>query len=123
MISCLTDEHPDTLELIPITAVEGETEMFLGETLEIDVDFIRPTNCHLFNNFHIEQYNALESYIAIRMQFTDINGCELSNTNQTVTYYFKPTQIGTHVLRFWNTDAENPTGETYIEHTVEVHNP
>lgn len=120
--SCLKDEHTGTHEFVPVVEVEGEEEMRLGETLEIQVDFIRPTNCHAFYDFHEEKYNTFDTYIAVKTQLTDTANCELNPVHQIVTYYFTPTEVGEHKLRFWNS-YNNGSEDNYLVHTVNVIQP
>ncbi len=39
------------LEVLPIESVEMPEEFIFGETHEIFMDYIRPTSCHVFNDF------------------------------------------------------------------------
>lgn len=122
LTSCLKEDDVATLDLVPIVQVDGAHEMTLGESLEIQVKLIRPTNCHAFWDFHEEVYTPTVRYIAARTQLVGNNSCELINTEQLVTYYFKPEVEGTHTLRFWNAAYEE-SEDNYLEYVVEVHQP
>ena len=54
--SCSVDDDVNDFyyEILPVESVEIPEEFVLGQTYEITVTYLRPTTCHVFNNFYYD---------------------------------------------------------------------
>ena len=53
--SCSLDDDTNDflLEVVPIESVVVPEEFIFGDTYQITVEYSRPSDCHVFNNFFV----------------------------------------------------------------------
>lgn len=122
-LSC-SPEDDNTLEFyyetLPVESVEMPSEFVFGNTYEIRMTYLRPSGCHVFNDFYylsdgnqrtiaiintvitnqdcdIFEYEPVE--VSLNFQVNSIN--QTSNTNH-------------YVFRFWQGEDENGNDTYYV---------
>lgn len=121
-ISCeLNDAESYSLEILPVAKVEmdAETTFAKDSVTRIPVKYLRPSNCHFFEDFYYEKFNSTR-IVAIYCSKLNKENCQsFENDTITVPLKFKPTELGTYVFKFWK--GVNSAGEdVYEEREVDV---
>jgi hypothetical protein len=115
LTSCSIDDDLQSfyLEVLPIESAEMPEQFIYGETHEIFMDYIRPTGCHVFNDF-LYQINGQERTVGIiNTVYTD-NACEDNPETVTVSFQFKVTSFETYVFKFYQGDNEEGVDQYLI---------
>ncbi|WP_329806784.1 hypothetical protein [Flavobacterium facile] len=109
-ISCSVDDNSPKLhyELLKIDSVELPTDFIINEENDIQINFIRPSNCYGFDGFYYEK-NEFTRTVAVQGIVFDRDNCTpLSNPISSQTLHFTPTVSGTYTFKFWKgKDANN----------------
>jgi hypothetical protein len=120
-ISCIKESNNPRVyfDLLPVHSVVLPTSFTANTSNEIEVKYLKPTSCHGFNGFNYTK-DANTRTIAIQNYILDEGGC-LPLTNQMVTQIlnFKPTEVGTYLLKFWKGKDANGVN-IYEEYSVVV---
>ncbi len=96
-------------EIMAIESVEMPEEFIFGETYEIFMDYIKPTSCHVFNDF-LYQINGQERTVGIwNTVYTD-GVCEEDPETVTVSFQFLVTSLDTYVFKFYQGEDEASNG-------------
>lgn len=115
VISCSTDNNDPNVhfELLPIESVVLPANFSVNNVNEIEVNFLRPTNCHGFDGFLYEK-NDLTRTIAVQSYVLEKDNCA-PLTNQIITQKlnFKPLETGTYLLKFWK--GRDANGDNIFE--------
>jgi hypothetical protein len=88
---------------LPIEEVDIPEEFKFGQVFPINVTYFRPSSCHLFNTFYVEENNNETTVILVNTVYEDTN-CETFdvNTNETVaSFNFQVNDTATQVFKFW----------------------
>ncbi len=111
ILSCSSDS--DTINssttALPIESVVIPEEFQFGEVYPIEVTYLRPTSCHIFNTFYIENNDNETTVILVNTVYEDAN-CEAldaSNNEALATFNFQVNDMNTHVFKFWQGEDEN----------------
>ncbi len=107
LTSCSTDDDTPSFyfEILPIESAEMPEQFVFGETYEIFIDYIRPTDCHVFNDF-LYQKNGQERTVGIiNTVYTD-NICLVLEENVTVSFQFNVTSFETYIFKFYQGEDE-----------------
>ncbi|MGX7667798.1 hypothetical protein [Flavobacterium pedocola] len=122
-ISCQKEETEEvTYELLPVTEVNMPNTFRVNQMSNIQVKFVRPTDCHSFNKFYSQKNNGL-SKVAVESIIVNSSGksCPTLNGNGTTTSNFKftPEEAGEYTLQFWK--GKNNSGEdTFLTYNIEI---
>lgn len=113
--SCSVDDGNDFYyEILPVESVDMPEEFVLGETYEITVTYLRPTTCHVFNNFYYES-ELNQRTVAIVTTVYQNNDClPLIDEQVEATFNFMVNSNGTYVFKFWQGEDENGNDLYYI---------
>ncbi len=115
VISCSTDVEESKVhyELLKIDSVVLPTEFYLNQENDIQINYIRPTNCHGFNGFYYEK-NGLTRIVAVQSVVFEQNNCTtLTNTISSQTLHFNPIVSGNYLFKFWK--GKNSNNEDIFE--------
>jgi hypothetical protein len=118
IISCTTEGESYSLEVLPVAKVEMQTAFAKDSITEIPVKYLRPSNCHFFEDFYYVR-NDFTRIVAIYNSRLNKDNCsEFANDTIEVPLRFRPTQLGTYTLRFWKGTVDGV--EEYYEYQAEV---
>jgi len=120
VLSCnLDDGASDTsYEMLPIESIQLPSEFVLHEEYDIDFTFIRPTNCHAYQNVFSVAENETRTLAVKSIVYANPN-CEAITENNIATQSFKFTVLYNqiYVFRIWKGADEFGEG---IYEVVEV---
>jgi hypothetical protein len=100
------DRESFYLEVLPIESVETPEEFIFGETHEIFMDYIRPTSCHVFNDF-LYQINEQERTVGILNTVYSNDTCEEDLETVTVSFQFNVTSLDTYIFKFYQGEDDD----------------
>ncbi|MCD2258183.1 hypothetical protein [Psychroserpens luteolus] len=107
------DNNPNFYyEALPIESVVIPETFQFGETYEILLTYIKPTDCHVYNNLFYESDLNQRDIAIVTAVFPD-NGCNDLNEEEEVSFNFKVTNTGTYTFRFWQGNDESGL-DTYL---------
>ena len=114
LVSCnIRDNNPNFYyEALPVESVEIPDTFQLGETYEIVLTYIKPTDCHIYNNLLYESDLNQRDIAIVTAVFPD-GGCVDIFEEEDITFNFKVINSGTYTFRFWQGPDENGT-DTYL---------
>lgn len=121
LASCAPEGESYTLEILPVAKVEFESELTFAKdsVTEIPVKYIRPTNCHFYQDFYYDRidFTRIVAIYNARLNKDDCQSFE--NDTIMVPLKFKPNQLGTYIFKFWK--GTNDAGEDlYFEYNAVV---
>ena len=102
-ISCSVEDNNTYVhyELLKIDSVILPQDFVLNEENEIQINFIRPTNCHGFDGFYYEK-DEFTRTVAVQGYVVEQDNCTtLTSSTSTQTLRFLPTVSGTYLFKFW----------------------
>ncbi|WP_224484280.1 hypothetical protein [Robertkochia aurantiaca] len=107
-------------EPLQVTAAEFPESFELGEVYRIQVDYLRPTDCHFFEGFDFSVNAQTERTIIAVGLVENREDCEvLSNEELTQFFDFEVRFTGTYTFRFFT--GKNSNGENeYLVYEVPV---
>lgn len=116
LASCSLGDDGDDFyyEILPVESVDIPSEFTFGETYEMHISYLRPSNCHVFNDFYyVSELN--QRTIAVINTVYPNRGCEdLENNIVEVSFNFIVNNNGTYVFRFWQGEDDNGNDMYYI---------
>ncbi|MFK7781191.1 hypothetical protein [Psychroserpens sp.] len=117
MWSCSTgdDNAPDFYyETLPIESVNLPEEFQLGSTHQISMTYLRPSGCHLFNDFYFVSEGNQRTIAIINTVFPD-QDCETFDYElEEVSFNFQVNSFEDYVFRFWQGEDNNGNDIYYI---------
>ena len=107
-ISCsIEDENINSyLEVLPIVSVSMPEYFAHGETYQIDITYLAPTNCHFFNDIYYD-LEGNTSHVAVLNTVVDNGNCETTNIEAQTSFNFEANTTGLHIFKFWQGEDEN----------------
>lgn len=118
--SCNNDDASfnDYQELLPVESAMVPEEFELGQTYEITIFYLRPSNCHAFNDIYYRKYQNERTVAVVSTVFQSNGNCtSLEDAELEASFNFKATELGSYIFKFWKGKDENGE-DTYL--TVEV---
>ena len=119
-MSCSVDDEPQppnlNLEAVPIESVTVPEYFEQGQTYQIDLNYIQPTNCYAFYDIYYVKEDNIRT-IAIINTVYDSDTCEAINLEQEQSFNFIVTNEETYIFKFWQ--GEDANGEN-IYLTMEI---
>ncbi|ALJ06823.1 hypothetical protein APS56_10575 [Pseudalgibacter alginicilyticus] len=101
------DNYNYSFDVLPIESVDIPDEFTLGETYPITVEYLRPTSCHVFNDFYYYKENNERTVAVINVNY-DRSDCEdLEDEITSATFNFQVTGNGSYIFKFWQGKDEN----------------
>tara|TARA_R110002049_G_scaffold307520_1_gene508221 strand:+ start:32922 stop:33242 length:321 start_codon:yes stop_codon:yes gene_type:complete len=92
---------------LPVESVDIPDEFTLGETYPIVVKYLRPSTCHVFNDFYYRKDNNERTVAIIAADF-DRSDCEdLEDELTNATFNFNVTGNGSYIFKFWQGEDDN----------------
>ena len=101
-------------EILPIESVDIPAEFTLGETYEIHVKYLRPSNCYAFSNFYYQSELNQRTVAVINTVYPNRDCTALENDLVDVTFNFLVTSNGTYVFKFWQGEDASGNDTYYI---------
>ena len=109
--SCsVSDDGPDYYyEFMPVESVTIPESMVVNNTYEIGMTYMRPNSCYIYSDIYYSYDDLTTRTVAIICSVYDSSyGCDsLDYPEYEVTYNFKPTEVGTYTLKYWQGEDEN----------------
>jgi hypothetical protein len=119
IVSCTPEGDTYSLEILPVAKVEMETAFAKDSVTEISVKYLRPSNCHFYEDFYYEKIDTVRIVAIYNAKLNKDNCQSVANDTVTVPLKFKPTQLGTYTFKFWK--GTNDAGEDqYFEYNAVV---
>ncbi len=115
-----TPEESYTLEVVPVAKVQMQTKYALDSITQIPIKYVRPTNCHFFEDFYYEKSDYTRNVAIYCAKLNGNNNCVADLTDTiTIPLRFKPETLGTYHFKFWiGTNADGI--DQFIEHNAVV---
>jgi len=121
LISCELNDSNDgySIVVLPVAKVEMQNAFAVDSITNIPVKYLRPSNCHFFEDFYYEKNNFTRT-IGIYCSKLNKDNCQsFENDTIAVPLKFQPTELGTYQFRFWKgVDAQGQ--DVFEEHEVVV---
>ena len=113
--SCSTETTgPDFYhEILPIESVTMPEEFVLGEVYEIYITYIKPSECHVFNNFYYLNETNQRTVAVINTVYTD-QDCSFTSELVEVSFSFEANNSSPYVFKFWQGTDVNGNDTYYI---------
>ena len=115
--SCSTgdDNAPDFYyETLPIESVIMPEEFELGSTHQISMTYLRPSGCHVFNDFYFVSEGNQRTIAIINTVFSD-QECETFEYElEEVSFNFQVNSFEDYVFRFWQGEDINGNDIYYV---------
>lgn len=108
-LSCSTENESDTssyVVLLPVESVGMPQYFEQGETYQINLTYLSPTNCHYFNDIYYD-VEGNSSHVAVLNTVLDNGNCDTLNTETETSFNFVANHIGPHVFKFWQGANDN----------------
>lgn len=101
-------------ETLPIESVDMPAEFHFGNTHAITMTYLRPSGCHIFNDFYYLSELNQRTIAIITTVFPD-DTCEtFENEEVEVTLNFQVNSTEPYVFRFWQGEDENGNDVYYV---------
>jgi hypothetical protein len=124
ILSCSPEDDgtPDFFyETLPIESVVLPELFQLGGTYEITMTYLRPSGCHLFNDFYYLSENNIRTIAIINTVFSD-QDCEIFDYEPVeVSFNFQVNNFEQtnginepYVFRFWQGEDDNGNDTYYV---------
>lgn len=112
------DSNPPNFvsQFIPIQSVDIPDEFILGETYSITARYLRPDDCHEFNDFFMVN-NVSDITVAVVNNVFFDDPCNSLNDLEEESFDFTPIINQTYTFNFWQGVDSN---EEDIFYTIEV---
>ena len=104
-------------ETLPIESVNMPDEFTFGYTYEIEMTYLRPTDCHQFNDFYYLSDESQRTIAIITTVFTDLTCTPFDYELEEVSFNFQVNSHDSYTFRFWLGEDDNGN-DTY--HVVEI---
>ena len=117
LTSCSLEDDPSNdfyYDILPVESVDIPEEFELGQTYEITVTYLRPTTCHVFNNFYYESELNQRTVAVVTSVYTNNDCLPLIDEEVEATFNFMVNNNGTYVFKFWQGEDENGNDLYYI---------
>ncbi|WP_338732193.1 hypothetical protein [Mangrovimonas cancribranchiae] len=113
--SCsVEDDSPETYhEILPVESAIVPDEFELNEVYDIQLTYIRPTNCHAFYDIYYAK-SENERTVAIISTVFPNDACETIDAELEISFNFKPTETGSYIFKFWQGEDDNGEDEYMI---------
>lgn len=116
LFSCsVSDDTPRSHnEFLPIESVSIPDEFLRGQTYTVDLLYLKPSSCHIFNNiYYVAEAN--ERTVAIVSEVFPANsGCIEAYTQAEASFNFRAENVGTYVFKFWQGENTDGVDEYYV---------
>ena len=125
VFSCSIDDDSPTSyqELLPVESVEMPEQFVLNTAYEINLTYLRPTNCHSFNGIYYLKHNNERTVAIVNTVYQSNGSCEAYEAafvpELEASFNFLPTEIGSYVFKFWKGQDENGQDE-YLSMEIPV---
>jgi len=116
LFSCsLDDDSPKSYqEILPIESVNIPEEFEYGGVYEISMTYLRPSTCHVFNNFYYQIEGSQRTVAIISTVYTDQDCEALVDEPAEVSFNFEVTSTEPYVFRFFQGTDESGDDTYYI---------
>jgi len=119
IVSCAPEGESYSLEILPVAKVEMETAFAKDSVTEISVKYLRPSNCHFYEDFYYERVEFTRIVAIYNAKLNKDNCQSFANDTIAVPLKFKPTQLGTYTFKFWK-GTNNAGEDEYFEYAAVV---
>jgi hypothetical protein len=117
LISCNVsdDDFNDFyFEVLPVLSVDMPSQFVFGQTYPVHVTYIRPSGCHVFNDFYYTTDINIRNIAIINTVYTN-QDCELDlNEEVEVSFNFQVNSTEPYIFRFWQGEDDNGNDLYYI---------
>lgn len=93
-------------ETLPIESVDMPDEFVFGSTYQITMTYLKPSGCHLFNDFYYVSEQNQRTIAIITTVFPD-EDCEIYEDEFVeASFNFQVNNHESYVFRFWQGEVE-----------------
>jgi len=100
------------LEVMPITSVEVPDHFVLGETYEINITYMRPNSCYVFNDFIYDINEQERTVVVVNTVYNTL--CTGEPEDVTVNFTFPVNGTETYVFKFYQGEDENGEDQYFL---------
>lgn len=119
LASCTPEGESYSIEILPVAKVEMQTAFAKDSVTEIPVKYIRPSNCHFYEDFYYDRIGFTRIVAIYNARLNKDNCQSFENDTIVVPLKFKPMELGTYTFKFWK--GTNDAGEDeYFEYEAVV---
>ncbi|WP_298505428.1 hypothetical protein [uncultured Maribacter sp.] len=120
--NCSAEDDSPNFQFVPLQIVSAELpESFnLDETYQIQVSFIKPNGCTLYEGFDVtKEDQTVRNVVVVGSERIDTDDCTEQAVEQKATFNFVVLYNETYTFKFWL--GETASGEDeYLEINVPV---
>lgn len=111
LTSCSLEEQQPSLHLEPVSIQSVSLPEYFeqGQTYQIDLNYIQPTNCYAFYDIYYVKEDNIRT-IAIINSVYDNDTCEDSNLEIEKSFNFIVTDQEDYIFKFWQGEDANGEG-------------
>ena len=121
-IGCSSNDEKNIkfhIELLPIDGTTFPGEFIKDVEYEIPIQFVRPSNCHLFEGFYYDKNLNIRT-VAIQSSVLEQDHCIVSpQATSTQILRFKPTTESSYIFKLWK-GVDAAGANIYEEITIPV---
>jgi poly-beta-hydroxyalkanoate depolymerase len=116
LASCSVDDNRIEFytEFVPIESVDIPTEFVLGQVYTIYLTYLRPSGCHVFNDFYYVSDSNQRTVAIINTVYPNTDCQTFDNEQVEVSFNFIANNLETYIFRFWQGEDENGNDTYYI---------
>lgn len=109
LFSCnLEDDTPYFRdEILPIESVDIPASFTFGNSYQITVHYLKPSNCHLFNRFYCVEKGNTFIVAILDYKFLKADCEDLEDESVEATFNFQVTNNGSYIFKFWQGEDED----------------
>ena len=115
LVGCsIDDDQPNySYEVLPIDSYTLPQSFTLGQTYEIKLKYIKPSNCHSFQGIYYDKELNIRT-IGIQTTVLESTDCKPLTTEPIeVSFNFYVTNTGSYIFKFYK--GEDANGENIFE--------
>jgi hypothetical protein len=116
IVSCSVGDDTDrNFTLLPVNDVDIPNKFKVDSISTFNIRYKRETDCQIFNGIY---FNPTETHVDIAIKVVELQESNCQPDNESiyeVPLYFKPSQSGTYMLKFWN--GKDPNGQDQFINT------
>lgn len=115
--SCSVDDNSPGnfyFEILPVESVVMPEQFQAGQSHEIEITYLRPSGCHIFNDFYYKAQGNERTVAVINTVYTDFDCESFEDEYVQVSFNFRPINSGIYIFKFWEGEDEQGNDQYYI---------
>lgn len=117
------DTTNDYQELLPIETAQMPENVTVGVAEEIFLTYLRPTNCHAYNDIYYTKNESERTVAIVSTYFASNNNCTMldSDNELEASFRFQAAEPGMYTFKFWQGKNDEDEDE-YLIYELEAIN-